>query len=153
MCESRKTGPNGPTDWNSVNWRQTNRRVRVLRQRVFRAAQQGDWKRVRSLQKLMLRGYANRLLAVRPVTQTNHGKNTAGVDKVIVKTPKARGELIDALGTYQSWRVRPVKRVYIPKAHGKVRPLGIPTITDRCLQAMVKNVLEPAWEARFEATS
>jgi RNA-directed DNA polymerase len=84
----------------------------------------------------------------------NAGKNTAGVDKVLVKTPKARGELVDELSTYQPWRVAPVKRVYIPKADGKrKRPLGIPTVRDRCLQAIVKNALEPYWEAKFERTS
>jgi RNA-directed DNA polymerase len=87
------------------------------------------------------------------VTQVNQGKRTPGVDKVLVKTPKARGKLVDELGTLQPWRAKPTKRVYIPKASGKLRPLGIPVIRDRALQAMIKNALEPSWEARFEATS
>jgi RNA-directed DNA polymerase len=142
-----------PTDWNTVNWRTVNRQVRNLRRRIFRASQQGDWRKVHSLQKLMLRSHANRLQAVRRVTQENQGKDTPGVDKVLVKTPAARGKLVDELGSYQPWRALPAKRVYIPKANGKRRPLGIVSIRDRALQAMVKNALEPAWEARFESTS
>src|SRR5579872_2385581 len=142
-----------PTEWNRVNWRVVNRRVRTLRRRIFRASQQGDYRTVASLQKLMLRSYANRLHAVRRVTQVNHGRNTPGVDQVLIKTPKARGELVDSLRSYQPWRATPTKRVFIPKAKGKQRPLGIPTIRDRALQAMVKNALEPSWEARFEGTS
>jgi len=92
-------------------------------------------------------------MAVRRVTQVNAGRNTPGVDKLIVKTPAARGRLVDHLSTIQPWRAGPARRVYIPKSDGKQRPLGIPTILDRCLQARVKSSLEPEWEAKFEGSS
>ena len=76
----------------------------------------------------MLRRYANRLLSVRKVTQLNRGKYTAGIDRVVLKTPEERGQLVDALATYQPWKVSPTRRVYIPKANGKLRPLGISTV-------------------------
>jgi RNA-directed DNA polymerase len=153
QCPGLANGPKRPTDWDTVDWRKAHRLVRNLRQRIFRAAQAGDLKRVRSLQKLMLRNYANTLLSVRQVTQVNAGKFTPGVDRLVVKTPAARGTLVDHLCTYQPWRAQPVRRVYIPKAPDKLRPLGIPTVIDRCLQARVKNALEPYWEAQFEGSS
>lgn len=146
-------GTERPTEWTNVNWRKVNRQVRNLRQRIFRATQTGDFNKARSLQKLMLRSYSNTLLSVRRVTQVNAGKNTAGMDKLIVRTPATRGQLVEHLSTYQPWKAKPARRVYIPKASGKLRPLGIPTIIDRCLQAKVKNALEPSWEARFEGSS
>jgi RNA-directed DNA polymerase len=146
-------GPVRPTDWQNVNWRKANRQVRNLRQRIFRASQAGDLKKVRSLQKLMLRSYANTLVSVRRVTQMNKGRNMPGVDKLVVKTPEARGRLVDHLMTFQPWTAKPARRVYIPKASGKLRPLSIPCVIDRCLQARVKNALEPAWEATFEGSS
>jgi RNA-directed DNA polymerase len=141
------------TDWNAIDWRKVERSVNNLRRRIFRASKEGDHRKVRSLQKLMLRSYANALLSVRRVTQINAGKDTPGVDKLVVKTPKARSELVDQTRSYQSWKAKPPKRVYIPKANGKFRPLGIPTIIDRVMQAIVKNALEPYWEARFEPAS
>jgi RNA-directed DNA polymerase len=148
-------GPAGQpdTDWDAIDWRKADRIVRNLRCRIFRAAQVNDLRKVRSLQKLMLRCHSNILMSVRRVTQVNAGKNTPGVDKVVVKTPAARGQLVDYLSTRQPWRASPVRRVYIPKANGKQRPLGIPTVLDRALQAMVKQALEPEWEARFEGSS
>jgi RNA-directed DNA polymerase len=153
--ESRANGPTGQTVWDCVDWRKANRIVTNLRQRIFRAARANDHRKVRSLQKLMLRSRSNILMSVRRVTQVNAGRNTAGVDKVLVKTPAARGELVDTLSSCQPWRAKPVRRAYIPKKSdsSKRRPLGIPTIMDRCLQAMVKNALEPEWETRFEGSS
>src|SRR5260370_100264 len=141
------------TNWTTIDWHQEERRVRNLRQRIFRATQAGDWKRVRSLQKLMLRSRANRLVSVRRVAQLNQGKNTPGMDKVLLKTPTARGRMVDYLAHYQIWSVKPARRVYIAKANGKLRPLSIPVMIDRCIQSMVKNTLEPSWEARFEGCS
>jgi RNA-directed DNA polymerase len=142
------------TDWNAIHWRKVNRHVRNLRQRIFRATQEGDWDKVQSLQRLMLRSTSNVALSVRQVTQVNQGKHTPGIDKMLVKTSAERGKLVnDILAHTTPWRAKPVRRVYIPKANGKQRPLGIPTILDRVLQAIVKNALEPSWEAKFEATS
>src|ERR687887_2709075 len=146
-------GTDRSTDWQSVNWRKANRQVRNLRQRIFKATQAKDWNKVRSLQKLMLRSYSNTLVSVRRVTQENQGKRTPGIDGVKVTSPEGRGRMVNHLMTFQPWKAKPAKRVYIPKANGKLRPLGIPTVIDRCLQARVKNALEPKWEARFEGSS
>ena len=153
QAEKLVNGPEGLCDWISVNWRKAGGMVSNLRRRIFRASQQNDLGRVRSLQKLMLRSYSNVLVSVRRVTQQNAGKNTPGVDRLVVKTAEARSKLVGRLRRYQPWRALPVRRVYIPKANGKRRPLGIPVIADRALQAVAKNALEPYWEAKFEATS
>lgn len=71
-------------DWSQINWRKVIKAVRNLRQRIFRASQLGNFRRLRSLQKLMQRNYANLLLSVRQITQVNNGKQTAGVDKEVI---------------------------------------------------------------------
>ncbi len=154
QVDNLANGPTESTDWNAIDWKEQHRLVRNLRQRIFRATQEGDWRKIRSLQRLMLRSRANVLTSVRRVTQINQGKNTPGVDKVVVKTPTERGNRADDLLACTPWRAQPARRVYIPKANStKLRPLGIPVIRDRALQAIVKNALEPSWEARFERTS
>lgn len=153
MQNKSANGPKQRTNWNAVDWRQVNQCVRNLRQRIFRASRKNDHRKVRSLQKLMLRSRANALKSVRQVTQENKGKLTPGVDRIVVKTVQERAELVDRLMSHQPWRASPVRRVYIPKASGKLRPLGVPTVLDRAMQAMVKNALEPYWEARFEPCS
>ncbi len=157
----QSTGPvpfwNGAVDdaeaWHQIDWGRVDREVTRLRQRIFKAAQAGDMKKVRNLQKLMMRSAANTLLSVRRVTQVSRGRKTAGVDGETALSPMERGRLARQLLRDGAARPRPVKRVRIPKANGKTRPLGIPVIRDRVHQARVKNALEPEWEARFEARS
>lgn len=141
------------TEWQSVNWRRAYTVVRNLRQRIFRATRYKDWKRVRNLQRLLLKSYSNVLLAVRRITQINAGRQTPGIDKLIIKTGPAKAQLVDALKQWKPWQPLATRRVYIPKSNGKSRPLGIPSVIDRCYQAMVKEALEPYWEAQFEPTS
>ncbi|MFE5546766.1 reverse transcriptase N-terminal domain-containing protein [Streptomyces sp. NPDC056534] len=143
----------GASYWHSVDWARTERNVRRLRQRIFKAAQDGDLKRVRNLQKLMLRSHSNTLQSVKRVTQTSTGRRTAGIDGETVLKPEGKGRLARSISNDPAQAVMPVRRVYIPKANGKMRPLGIPIIKDRVQQARVKNALEPEREARFEAGS
>lgn len=140
-------------DWEDIDWKPIEKRVRNLRQRIFRATECGQWNKVRSLMKLMLRSYSNLLQSVRKVTQKNKGRKTAGVDNQKVLTPKARVKLVREMLKFEAWKVKPARRVYIPKAGGRQRPLGILTIKNRVAQAVVKNALEPSWEARFEPNS
>ncbi|HEV2371823.1 MAG TPA: reverse transcriptase N-terminal domain-containing protein, partial [Streptosporangiaceae bacterium] len=154
-------GPEGqprraPAEWDQIDWRVQEEQVRRLRQRIFKAAQEQDWAKVRNLQKLMLRSRANTLVSVRQVTQRNAGRMTAGIDGEVALTPEARaGVAVRVHQSVSSWNPRAVRRVYIPKAsnRAKLRPLGIPVIMDRCHQARVRNALEPEWEARFEPRS
>jgi RNA-directed DNA polymerase len=153
-----RTAAVGPDqlDWDRIDWRAQEGQVGRLRQRIFKAAQEGDWPKVRNLQKMMLRSRANTLVSVRQVTQRNAGRKTAGIDGEVALTPEARAQVAARVRqSITSWQPRAVRRVFIPKAsnRAKLRPLGIPVILDRCHQARVKNALEPEWEARFEPRS
>jgi RNA-directed DNA polymerase len=149
-------GPeDAPFDWHAIDWRRVEDDVRRLRQRIFTASRAGDLKRVRSLQKLMLRSRANTPLSVRRVTERNAGRLTAGVDGEVVLTPEAKARLAERVHqNAEPFKAMPVRRVYIPKPGSrKRRPLGIPVVVDRVQQARVVSALEPEWEARFEPRS
>jgi RNA-directed DNA polymerase len=151
---------NGPEDdglgldWDHVDWGQAEEHVRRLRRRIFAASQAGDLARVRNLQKLMLRSRSNALVSVRRVTEVNAGRRTAGVDGRVVLASWEKADLADWVQRRAAaWSPRPVRRVYVPKSNGRRRPLGIPVIADRALQALAAAALEPEWEARFEPRS
>jgi RNA-directed DNA polymerase len=153
-------GVNGPKDvvqdWDAINWRLHEDNVRRLRQRIFTAVKDGDWPKVRNLQKLMLRSWSNTLVSVRQASQRNTGRKTAGIDGEVALTPTARmGLAVRVHQSIRTWQPRAVKRVHVPKAgnRAKLRPLGIPVLADRCHQGRVRQALEPEWEAQFEPRS
>ena len=138
--------------WDSINWQKVDRYVYKLQKRIYAASRRGETKQVRKLQKTLMRSWSNKVLSVRRVTQENRGKKTAGVDGVKNLSPAARMKLVGQLKL--TGKSKPTRRVWIPKpGKDEKRPLGIPTIHDRALQALLKNVLEPEWEAQFEPNS
>ncbi len=146
------TAPKPMDEWKTLPWKQIQRVVFRLQKRIYLASLRGDQRQVRQLQKLLSKSRSARLLAVRKVTQDNQGKQTAGVDGVKSLTAKQRLRLSDTIHLRQ--RAKPLRRVWIPKpGTTEKRPLGIPVMQDRALQALLKLVLEPEWEARFEPNS
>jgi RNA-directed DNA polymerase len=121
-------GPEGAVlDWDAVDWRQVEGDVRRLRQRIFTASKAGDLRRVRDLQKLLLRSRANTLLGVRRVTELNAGRCTAGVDGQVALTPQDKASLAGWVQRHHgSWTPMPVRRVFIPKAGGNSARGGYP---------------------------
>lgn len=147
-----KTLSNQTVEWNAIPWRKLERNVFKLQKRIYRASSRGDVRAVRRLQKTLMRSWSAKCLAVRRVTQDNQGKKTAGVDGIKSLSAVQRLELVKNLKLSQ--KAKPTRRVWIPKpGTEEKRPLGIPTMTDRATQALVKQALEPEWEAKFESSS
>src|SRR4028118_2144413 len=147
-----KTLNNQTVEWKDLNWRQLERVTFKLQKRIYQASERGDAKAVRKLQKTLIRSWSAKMLAVRRVTQDNQGKNTAGVDGVKKLSPVQRLALVRKLEL--KGKSKPTRRVWIDKpGTDEKRPLGIPTMYDRALQALVKLALESEWEARFEPNS
>ncbi|MEH1857542.1 MAG: group II intron reverse transcriptase/maturase [Nostoc sp.] len=138
--------------WNQTNWKKIQRIVFKLQKRIHKAAQRGDVKAMRRLQKTLMKSWYAKLLATRQVTQDNQGKKTAGVDGVKSLGYAQRLELANSLGT--NGKIKPTRRIWIPKrGTDEKRPLGIPVMADRANQALAKIALEPQWEAKFEPNS
>ena len=156
MVETEARSVETPTieDWTQTHWRKLEHSVYRLQKRIYKAQSRGNTKAVHSLQRLLMKSQAARMLAVRRVTQDNQGKKTAGVDGVKSVGPMIRLHFVDRLRAHRTIVARPVRRVMIPKpGKDEKRPLGIPVMLDRAHQALTKLALEPQWEARFEPNS
>jgi RNA-directed DNA polymerase len=138
-------------DWTCIDWRKVKRNVRRLQVRIVKAIEAGRWGKVKALQHLLTHSFSGKALAVRRVTE-NRGKRTAGVDGEIWENPRKKAEGISELRQY-GYRAKPLKRKYIPKRNGKKRPLGIPTMKDRAMQALYKLALEPVTETTGDPNS
>ena len=140
--------------WKSTPWNKLRRNLFRLQMRVYKAIRAGDKRKAKSLQKLILKSYAARMLAIRQVTQLNAGKKTAGIDGKASLTFLERLNLSNWLRKHcNDWEHQKLKEFPIPKKDGKTRILKVPTITDRACLCLVKYALEPAHEANFHARS
>jgi len=138
-------------DWNAIDWRQVDKTVRRLQARIVKAQREGRHGKVKALSRILTRSFSGRAMAVRRVTE-NRGRRTAGVDGVLWDLPTKKAKAIQGLRP-EKYRAKPLRRVYIPKANGKMRPLGIPTMQDRAMQALYLLALDPIAESKADRTS
>ncbi|CAA9304276.1 MAG: Retron-type RNA-directed DNA polymerase, partial [uncultured Chloroflexia bacterium] len=138
-------------DWHAIDWQPVHHNVRRLQARIVKATQAGKWGKVKALQHLLTHSFSGNALAVRRVTE-NQGKRTPGVDGVVWDTPEKKATAVQALRR-RGYRPKPLRRVYIPKKNGQKRPLGIPTIKDRAMQALYLLALEPIAETMADPNS
>ncbi len=137
--------------WHRIDWQSAYRSVRRLQARIVKATQAGRWGKVKALQRLLTHSYSAKVLAVRRVTE-NQGKVTAGIDGEIWDTPQKKAQAVGEL-RQRGYHPQPLRRIYIPKKNGKKRPLGIPTMRDRAMQALYLLALAPIAETTADANS
>jgi len=151
-AEQSACAPSGSeSPWNQIDWSHCDRQVRRLQARIVKATREGRWGKVKSLQRLLTHSFNGKALAVKRVTE-NQGKETPGVDGAIWKSPEAKYKSIGSLRR-RGYQPQPLRRVYIPKANGKLRPLGIPTMKDRAMQALYLLALAPVAETQADPNS
>lgn len=137
--------------WTTIPWDTANQHVRRLQARISKAAKDEDWRGVKRLQKLLVRSSSGKAVAVRRVTE-NQGRRTPGVDKKLWSTSGEKWQAVESLTTV-GYKPLPLRRIHIPKANGGKRPLGIPAMRDRAMQALHWLALDPVSEARADGNS
>lgn len=140
-----------PSEWHSIDWKAVMQFVGKAQMRIAQAETEKDFRRVARLTRSLTRSWQAKALSVRKVTE-NQGKRTSGIDHVLWDTPTKKWNAISSLNP-RGYRARPLRRVYIPKSNGKERPLGIPTMKDRAMQALYLLALEPAVECASDPNS
>ena len=142
---------NRAQSWESIDWKKAEAYVKKLQMRIVKAQKEGHYSKVKSLQWLLTHSFYAKALAVKRVT-SNSGKRTSGVDHELWLTPQAKFIAISKLNR-RGYRPQPLRRHYIPKKNGKMRPLSIPTMTDRAMQTLYKFSLEPIAETYADPNS
>ncbi len=143
--------PEKEVDWHAIDWQAAHQNVRRLQARIVKATQAGRWGKVKALQRLLTRSFSGKALAVKRVTE-NQGKKTSGVDHETWGTPEKKAQAVQSLRQH-GYRAQPLRRVYIPKKNGRKRPLGVPTMKDRAMQALHLLALEPVAETTADPNS
>ncbi|WP_234418493.1 group II intron reverse transcriptase/maturase [Dongshaea marina] len=151
VCLSTPAFSHPATSWHTIDWNNCHRRVRGLQVRIAKATKNQQWRQVKRLQRMLVRSFSAKALAVRRVTE-NRGRKTAGVDGETWDTPETKWSAVIRLRR-QGYKPKPLRRVYIPKANGKRRPLGIPTMFDRAMQALYLMALDPVSETTADRNS
>ncbi|HLE17703.1 MAG TPA: group II intron reverse transcriptase/maturase, partial [Syntrophales bacterium] len=142
---------NRTAQWHNINWAECHQTVRRLQARIVKATQEGRHNKVKALQWLLTHSFSAKAIAVKRVTE-NQGRKTPGVDKKTWSTPEAKSQAVLSLKR-RGYKPLPLKRVYIPKSNGEKRPLGIPTMKDRAMQALYLIALEPIAETTADNNS
>jgi RNA-directed DNA polymerase len=143
--------PRPATDWHSIDWKKVFRTVRRLQARIVKALRAGRWGKVKSLVYLLVHSFSGRALAIWRVV-SNSGARTPGVDGILWDNPEAKTAAFSTLRRH-GYRPQPLRRVYIPKSNGKMRPLSIPTMTDRAMEALHLLGLDPIEETLADRCS
>ena len=141
----------GVTDWHAIDWESATHNVRRLQARIVKATEEKRWGKVKALQRLLTHSFSGKALAVRRVTE-NQGKNTPGVDRIIWNTPHKKINAIYSL-RQRDYHPQPLRRIHIPKKNGKKRPLGIPVMKCRAMQALYLLALDPVAETTADPNS
>lgn len=143
--------PPAEMDWHQIDWSKCHKNVKRLQARIVKATEEGRWGKVKTLQHLLTHSFSGKAVAVRRVTE-NQGRRTPGVDNETWSTPKSKSTAVMSL-KQRGYKPQPLRRIYIPKANGKKRPLGIPTMKDRAMQALYLLALEPIAETTADRNS